>query len=156
MTFECSLTISGTDPQKSAQAFIDSYNDTSKMKHYQKYQKRIEQYFLNKIQQNISKVQIKDKTLKDSFFVDFRNNELHFMSTRKSALKYEFGSGKNPPKRYIQPSIIDTANEMSNIIIDEAINTYNRYMKNGKTIANLTPNMPIQTNYLNKYSKIIK
>ena len=36
MTFECDLVISGTPPDVSAKAFIDSYNETAKMSHYKK------------------------------------------------------------------------------------------------------------------------
>ena len=157
MTFDCTLTISGMDPQRSAKAFIDSYNETARLSHYQKYHHRLEQYFVNKIQQNIARVNIKDDKLKNSFSIDFKKNELRFISTRKNAIKYEYGSGNQPPKRYIQPAVFDTASEMSEIIIDEAINTYNKYSQFGSGLTTITPPMMnIQSNYFNKYSNLIK
>ena len=37
MTFECTLNVSGISPQVSAKAFINSYQETSKVQHYEKY-----------------------------------------------------------------------------------------------------------------------
>lgn len=154
MTFECSLTVTGLDPQKSVQAFIDSYNQTSQLSYYQKYHNKLEQYFVNKINQNIARTGIKSEKLKHSFSVDFKGKNLNFSSNYPGAKRLEFGSGKKPPLRFIQPAVIDTTNELSNIIISEAIDLYNNNSRFGIGATTITPQ--IQSNYFNKYSRMLK
>lgn len=157
MTFNCSLTVSGMNPQQSAKAFIDSYNETSQLSYYKKFHNRLEQYFVNKVDRGISQFNIKDGNLKNSFSINFKGNNLEFISKNKNAIKYEHGYNKVPPKRYIQPAVFDTTNELSNIIISEAINAYDRKSKFGQgMIQTLNPNIKIQSNYFNKYSKMLK
>lgn len=157
MTFNCTLTVTGLDPQTSAKAFIDSYNQTSKLSHYAKYQNRLEQYFVNKIDRNISQANIKDKNLRNSFSINFKGNNLEFISTQKNAIKYEYGYGYKPPRRFIQTAVFDTANELSEIIISEAISAYNKNSKFGQGMRHIsTPNLDLQSNYLNKYSNMLK
>ena len=55
MTFECTLNVSGISPQVSAKAFIHSYQETSKVQHYEKYHNELEQYYQNKINNNIGR-----------------------------------------------------------------------------------------------------
>lgn len=129
MTFECTLNVTGTNPQTSIQAFLKSYQDTSNPKYYKKYDKHLEAYFKDKLRKSISQAQIKDKNLDKSFFVTFKSEGIYFSSKSKKALKYEFGYGNNPPKRYLQPAIVETANEVSNIMITDALNLYNKYSR---------------------------
>ena len=155
MTFDCSLTVSGLDPQKSAKAFIDSYNQTSQLSHYQKFYNKLEQYFVNKINQNISRSNIKNDKFKNSFSMNFKGKNLEFTSSYPGAKRLEFGSGNQPPLRIIQPAVIETTNELSEIIISEAISAYNNNSRFGFGVRTIsTPQ--IQSNYLNKYSKMLK
>lgn len=128
MSFECTLNITGVTPEKSAQAFIMSYQQTSNPKYYQKHQKHIENFFQDKLQKNISQAQI-SHGIAETFHVDFKNNGIYFNSSSKQALKYEFGSNNTPPKRFIEPAFIETANEVSNIMITDALDLYNRYVR---------------------------
>ena len=140
------------DPEKSAKAFIDSYNQTSRLSHYKKYHNQLEQYFVNKIQKNIERSGIKDDKLKNSFSVNLTKNDLQFISTRKNATKYEYGYENQPPKRYIQPAVFDTANKMSEIIINEAIDMYKKYSHFGVGTTTIKPSLTnIQSKYFNKY-----
>lgn len=153
MTFDCSLTVSGLDPQTSAKAFIDSYNQTSQLSHYQKFHNKLEQYFVNKINQKIARSNIDNDKLKNSFSVNFKGKNLEFTSTYPGAKRLEFGSGNKPPLRFIEPSVMETANELSEIIISEAISIYNNNARFGTGIQTIS--MP-KSNYLNKYSKMLK
>lgn len=157
MTFDCTLTVTGLDPKVSSEAFIDSYQKTSRMSYYKKYKNKLEQYFVNKVNRNIDQNQIKSTGLKDSFSIKFQGNSLEFISKHKKALKYEYGYGNTPPRRYIQPAVFETANELSNIIISEAISLYNKNSKFGQGMQVIsTPILNLQSNYLNKYSKMLK
>ena len=128
MSFECTLNVNGIRPEASAKAFIQSYQQTSNPKYYQKHQKRIEDYFQDKLQKNISQAQISNGIAK-TFSIDFKSNGIYFSSYSKQALKYEFGSNKTPPKRFIEPAFIETANEVSKIMITDALDLYNRYSR---------------------------
>ena len=152
MTFECSLTVTGMDPQKSIQAFIDSYNKTSNVSYYQKYHGKLEKYFIDRVNQNISRTGIKNEKLTNSFSVNFKGKDLNFQSNYPGAKGLEFGSGKRPPLRFIQPAVIDTTNELSDIIISEAINIYKNDSHFGLNVQKIIP----QSNYFNKYSKMLK
>lgn len=128
MSFECTLNVSGIEPHVSNEAFLQSYKDTSNAKYYKKHEKRIEQYFQKKLTQNISQYQL-PSSLENTFFIDFKNDGIYFSSNSIKALKYEFGSGNMPPKRFIEPAFIDTANEVSEIMITDAIDLYNKYTR---------------------------
>lgn len=154
MTFECSLTVNGLDPQQSMQAFIDSYNRTSKISYYQKYHDKLEQYFINKVNQSIARSNIKSEKFKNSFSMDFKGKNINFASNYPGAKGIELGSGKRPPLRLIEPAVIETTNELSDIIISEAINIYNGNLHSGtKTMTFVLRN---QSNYFNKYSEMLK
>ena len=128
MSFECTLNVSGIEPHISNQAFLQSYRDTSNPKYYKKHEKRIEQYFKDKLAQSVLQYQLPD-SLTNTFFINFKNDGIYFSSDSVKALKYEFGSGNMPPKRFIEPAFIDTANEVSEIMITDAIDLYNKYTR---------------------------
>ena len=128
MPFECTVTMSGIPPQKSHNAFIQSYLQTSQPKYYKKHEKRIEEFFKAKLTQSIQQAQV-PSFLDKTFHINFKNDGIYFKSTSKAALKYEFGSGNIPPKHFIEPAIKETANEVSKIMITDAINLYNRYTR---------------------------
>lgn len=128
MSFECTLNISGIRPEVSNRAFIQSYQQTSNPKYYQKHQKRIESFFQDKLQKNISQAQISNN-IAETFNVNFKSDGIYFSSNSKQALKYEFGSNNTPPKRFIEPAFIETANEVSDIMITDALGLYNRYSR---------------------------
>jgi len=128
MTFECTLNTSGVSPEKSAYAFIQSYRDTSDVKYYTKHEKRIENFFKKKLEQSISQSRI-PQSLSKSFFINFKNDGIYFSSNSKRALRYEFGANDVSPKRFIEPAFIATANEVSQIMITDAIGLYNQYSR---------------------------
>ena len=99
-----------------------------KRKYYKKYEKRIEKYFKSKLDQNIAQNHI-PHSLEQTFFINFKNDGIYFSSNSIQALKYEFGSKNMPPKRFIEPAFIDTANEVSQIMITDALDLYNRYSR---------------------------
>lgn len=154
MPFECALTITGTPPEVSAKAFIDSYNETSKMSHYKKRLNHIQQYFQDKLERNIAQAQIQDYRLKNSFSVQIQGKNMIFSSTSPKAALYEYGTSNVPPKRYLQPSVMDTANEMSSIILNDAIEVYENNIKfgTGLTMQKGIPNLMKP----NKYSKMLQ
>ena len=131
MPFDVTLTKTGIDPITSANAFIESYKETSQMSHYQKDQALIEQYFKNHIDANIDRHNIGDTNLKDTFTTNFNGNSLEFVSSNNQAMKYEFGSGTEAPKRFMEPAIIATANKISDIMISDAIELYQRKTRFG-------------------------
>lgn len=131
MPFDVTLTKTGIDPQRSMQAFIESYQETSKVSHYQKNKAIIEQYFKSNIDKNISQANIKDSNLTNTFSINFRGNTLEFVSKSNKAMKYEFGSGTDAPKRFIEPAVIEATNKISDIIISDAIELYQRKTRFG-------------------------
>lgn len=139
MTFDCSLTVSGLDPEKSAKAFIDSYNQTSQLSHYQKFHNQLEQYFINKINRSIAQSNIKSDKVKNSFSMNFNGKNLEFTSNYPGAKRLEFGSGNKAPLRFIQPAVIETTNELSEIIISEAIGLYQNNSRFGVGMQKITP-----------------
>lgn len=128
MSFECTLDVSGIKPEVSHKAFIQSYQDTSNPKYYKKHEQKIEDFFKNKLEQHMSQNGI-PQSLEQSFFIDFKNDGIYFSSNSEAALKFEFGSGNMPPKRFIEPAFVEAANEVSNIMITDAINLYNKYSR---------------------------
>ena len=128
MSVECTLNVSGIKPEVSNKAVIRSFQQTSSPKYYQKYQKRIESYFQDKLQKNISQAQISND-IADTFNIKFQSDGIYFNSDSIEALKYEFGSKNTPPKRFIEPAFTETANEVSQLVITDAIDLYNRYTR---------------------------
>lgn len=127
MTIDYNLTISGILPEDSVKAFMQSYHQTSKISHYKKYQNQLQQYFKDKMDKSVDSSDIDVKGLSNSFRMDMKNDRIEFSTTMPGvANKYEYGSNTTPPKRFIEPVIIDVANKMSDKIIDEAIDIYNR------------------------------
>ena len=154
MTFTCDLTVTGVLPEVSAKAFIDSYNETSKMAHYKKDLAYIEQYFFNKLERNIAQANIPNKDLKKSFSVQMINDKIIFSSNDFRSLVYEYGAKDVPPRRYLEPSVMETAAEMPSIILNDAIKMYNDRVKFGTGIRRQRSAPILQKN--NKYSKMLK
>ena len=154
MPFECTLTMTGTSPETSAQAFIDSYNETAKMSHYQGKLNHIQQYFQNKLERNMAQAKIQNTHLANSFSVHIQGNNMIFSSNDPRSAVYEYGSGSMSPKRYLQPSIIDTANEMSSIIVNDAIEVYEKKIRFGSGVKMQKSAPPLLKS--NKYSKMLK
>ena len=154
MSFECELIITGTLPEVSAKAFISSYEETSKMSHYKKDLNYIEQYFRDKLERNIAQANIPNKKIKDSFSVTMDNNSIIFSSNDFRSLVYEYGAKNVPPRRYLEPSVIGTANEISSIILNDAIEAYNKNVNFGFGIRKIRSIPVLQKS--NKYSKMLK
>lgn len=134
MPFECELIIAGTPPEVSAKAFIDSYNETSKMSHYKSKLSHIQKYFQDKLERNMAQAKIQNTHLANSFSVTIQGNNMIFSSNNPRSAVYEYGSGRMPPKRYLQPSIMDTANEMSSMILNDAVEAYERKTRFGSGV----------------------
>lgn len=127
MTIDCNLTITGILPEDSMNAFMRSYYQTSKVSHYKKYQNQMQQYFKNKMDKSVDSSDIKVKGLSSSFKMDIKNDKIEFLTTMPDTVnKYEYGSDTTPPRRFVEPVILDVANKMSEKIIDEAIDMYNK------------------------------
>lgn len=131
MPFDVKIEQTGIDPDRSIRAFLDSYNETSQISHYQKNKGLIEEYFKTHINQNIDQVGIKNTNLKNDFSINFNGNNLEFISQNNQAMKYEFGSGQDSPKRFIEPAVMETANKISDIMISDAIELYQRKTRFG-------------------------
>ena len=133
MTIKCSLDIKGTSPEQSVAAFIQSYQSSAKISNYAKYEDQLNEYFRNRVQKSIDDNNIRIDGLGDSFKLDIRNNRIEFSSSMfEVANMYEYGSDNIYPHRFIEPAVIDVANQMSDKIIDEAISIY---QKNTRTIS---------------------
>lgn len=156
MTFDCSLTVNGLDPETSAKAFIDSYNQTSQLSYYQKFHNKLEQYFVNKVNQNAVRSNVKSDKIKNSFSMNFKGKNLEFTSSYPGAKRLELGGGNKPPLRFIKPAVIETANELSELIISEAISSYQNNSRFGIGVSKTISTPQIQSNYLNKYLKMLK
>lgn len=152
MTFGCTLQVTGTLPSVSARAFIASYNETSRAQHYQQYQSLLEQYFQNQIEKNASQMNVNMKS--KSFSMKVESNQIQFITDSKDSFKYEYGAGQTPPKRFIQPAVIDTGNKISRLIISDAISLYRRNIGFGVNLNQTTFGDNISSNYLNKYSSL--
>lgn len=131
MPYDVKLTKTGISPERSMRAFIESYQETSKVSHYQKNKAIIEQYFKNNLSKNITQSNIKDTNLINTFSINFQGNTLQFVSKSNKAMKYEFGSGTEAPKRFIEPAVIEATNKISDIIISDAIELYQRKTRFG-------------------------
>lgn len=153
MTFGCTLTVTGTSPERSARAFLQSYNETSQARHYQQYQSLLENFFQNRIERNISQMNVNARPSSFSMKVD--SNQIQFIADSKSAIRYEYGSGNQAPKRFIQPAVIDTANKISQLIISDAISIYNRNVKFTMHSSQHYSFNGVASNYLNKYSRML-
>lgn len=124
----CTLQVSGIKPEVSHKAFLQSYTITADPKYYKRYEKRLNDFFQKKLSQNITQNHL-PHSLEKSFSIDFKSDGIHFQSNSKDALKYEFGAGSSPPRKFIEPALVETANEVSNIMITDAINLYNQYSR---------------------------
>lgn len=154
MTFNCTLHITGTLPSVSAKAFITSYRETSQGVHYQKYQSSLEEYFQNAMDRSIRQTNVNAKS--KSFSMKIEANQIQFISDTQNSMRYEYGSGSTPPKRFVQPAVIDTANYISEIIISDAIDIYRRNAGFGVNLRqshNLGQNL--NSKYFNKYSSLL-
>ena len=127
MTVNCSLTVTGIRPEESIKAFMQSYQHSAKMSNYSKYEDQLNQYFDNKIKESIENNNIKVDGLADSFQLKVENDRIEFSSSMfEVANAYEYGSDHIYPHRFIEPAVIEIANNMSNRIINEAIDTYQK------------------------------
>ena len=151
--FNCSVHISGTLPHVSAKAFIDSYRETSKAQHYQQYQSSLEQYFQNAMGKNIRQMNVDAES--KSFTMKVEANQIQFISDNQNSMKYEYGNDNVPPKRFIQPAVVDTANEISHLMISDAISIYKRNTGIGVSLHKDNFGNNISSNYLNKYSGLL-
>lgn len=124
MTFECTLNVSGISPQVSAKAFINSYQETSKVQHYEKYHNELEQYYQNKINNNIGRYGLDMDS--NQFSIQFDGNQINFISEGYSAIQYEYGYDDNAPKRFMQSAVTEVTNRIANYMISDAINIYQR------------------------------
>lgn len=150
--FSCTLQrVGGPSLGASVQAFLQSYNETARAQHYQQYQSLLQQYFQNAMDKNIRQANI-DAQAK-SFSMKIESNQIQFISDNQSSIKYEYGFEGVPPKRFIQPAVIETANMISNLIISDAISIYNRNIGLG-TVFNNEQTFDITSNYFNKYSSL--
>lgn len=154
MSFQCDLIVTGVRPDVSAKAFIDSYSETSKMSHYKKDLNHIEKYFHEKLERNIAQAQIQNKNLKNSFSVKIQGKYMIFSSTDPKSMVYEYGTGKVPPKRYLEPSVMDTANEMPSIMLNDAIEAYNKRIRFGTGIQTQRSFSNLKKD--NKYLRMLK
>ena len=153
MTFDCNLIIEGILPEASANAFLQSYQQTAQTEHYQQYAADLEQYFQDKVYRNARQNNI--RTRDNSFFMEITSDEIRFISDGQNALKYEYGSGDTPPRRFVQPAVIDVANKISEHMISDAIEIYDNNTR-FTTIRKNVPNLSLDTNYFNKYSRMLK
>lgn len=153
MTFGCTLTMTGTSPERSARAFLQSYNETSQARHYQQYQSFLENFFQSRIERNVEQMNVDAHPSSFSMKVD--SNQIQFISDSRSAIKYEYGSGTQAPKRFMQPAVIDTANQISQLIISDAISIYNRNVKFTMSSSEHYGFNGVASNYLNKYSRML-
>lgn len=127
MTINCSLNITGTPPEESVRAFMQSYQHSSKISNYSKYENQLNEYFKNKIQKSIDNNNIKVNGLADSFKLNIEGDRIDFSSSMfELANAYEYGSDNIYPHRFIEPAVIEVANNMSDKIINEAMNSYQK------------------------------
>ncbi len=124
MTFECTLNVSGISPQVSAKAFINSYQETSKVQHYEKYHNELEQYYQNKINNNIGRYGLDMDSNQCS--IQFDGNQINFISEGYSAIQYEYGYDDYAPKRFMQSAVTEVTNKIANYMISDEINIYQR------------------------------
>ncbi|WP_304086632.1 hypothetical protein [Methanobrevibacter ruminantium] len=122
MTFECTLNITGTLPEISAKAFIQSYEETSKINYYQKYYSDLEQYYQDQVYHDIQSYGLDMQST--DFHIQFTGNQLYFISESESAIKYEYGYDHNSPKRFMQSSVLNVTNKIANYMISDAIELY--------------------------------
>ena len=88
--------------------------------------------------------------------LNFKGKNLEFTSSYPGAKRLELGGGNKPPLRFIKPAVIETANELSELIISEAISSYQNNSRFGIGVSKTISTPQIQSNYLNKYSKMLK
>ena len=88
--------------------------------------------------------------------MNFKGKNLEFTSSYPGAKRLELGGGNKPPLRFIKPAVIETANELSELIISEAISSYQNNSRFGIGVSKTISTPQIQSNYLNKYSKMLK
>ena len=125
MTVECTLTKTGIDPEKSIKAFMNSYIQSSQVSRYNKYEHQLNEFFVDKIRNNIESSGINVSGLSDSFQLNIENNRIEFSTTMSDvANTFEYGSDNVSPRRFIEPAVIQVANNMSQKIIHEAMDIY--------------------------------
>lgn len=154
MTIECNLTTTyyPLSPEESIHAFIESYEKTSKISYYQKYQKEIEEYFNKKAEENIKRSGLHDTLdLMGSFHAEIDSNGMKFYSISHSAAYYEYGYSQNgdltAPSYFMRPAFEETSKFAAGKIIDSAIQEYNSHSKGV-----ISSNISMNSNYLNKYN----
>lgn len=125
MTVNCSLTVTGIQPEQSVRAFMDSYRESSRLSRYENKESQLNNFFQEKMRESIVNNDINVTGLEDSFELNIRNNRIEFSTTMPDvANTFEYGSGNVQPRRYIQPVVAEVANQMSKNIINEAIGLY--------------------------------
>ena len=113
--FECDLQISydPVPPEKSIQAFCESFDETSHMSYY------------------IKQTKLNEHGLKsEDFYVSINGNQMLFQNKTPEniASHYEYGSSYGQqtiiPHNYIQPAVYQVGNQFANLIINETMNKY--------------------------------
>ena len=141
MTFQCTLNVTGTLPQVSARAFIQSYEETSKIQHYQKYYNELEQYYQNQMEHNISQSGL-----------DFNSDEFitstEFM-TNADVPTIAFNGVVDKPVNPFTGKAINS-NEKSNKQYVLASDQYRLHMNEGRTTFTPIKWYSVHTNMLDK------
>lgn len=131
--FECDLQISydPVPPEKSIQAFCESFDETSHMSYYIKQLPYLNSAYQHIIDKNIKQTKLNEHGLKsEDFYVSINGNQMLFQNKTPEniASHYEYGSSYGQqtiiPHNYIQPAVYQVGNQFANLIINETMNKY--------------------------------
>ena len=125
MPINYTLEVQGVLPEDSLNAFKNSYNRSSKMSTYKKYQDEIEEYFLSEVRENVRHQGIEAEGLIDGLSVNIANDKIEFKTNNPYLVNaIEYGSNHSVGQRFMQPSVSEVGKFMSNKILNEATSYY--------------------------------
>ena len=125
MPINYNVQVTGVLPEDSLSAFQESYNNSSKISNYQKYQNEIEAFFLSEVQKNMQHQGINDDGITDGLNIDIKDSRIEFRTNNPKLVNaIEYGSAHLPGQRFMQPAVHSVGSFMSKKILNEATNSY--------------------------------
>ena len=149
MSSQAYWTVTGTKVEDSTDAFMKSVQHVTNGKALKKYENKLNNLFKEHIQTNMRQAGIGDKNFDDLFYLTINHDSVIFTNTDPLITqRYEYGYSSNDeyndegymietsPRYFIRPAIQQTMQDVGQLIVKEANQTYmrNRRQSNGDDV----------------------
>jgi len=153
MSNQVSWKVSGTKPNDSAAALTQAVKTVINAKYLKKYENKLNKNFQENIRTNLRRAGVDADNFDDVFFLRITNGSINFINTDPLVTqRYEYGyyDGTNDtdeeyyeeymietsPRYFIRPSIQESLNQISRLVITDINDKYmkNRHQVNGDDI----------------------